>query len=278
MEEDPIFVVGAPRSGTTLVAAMLAGHSRIMCGPETQFFNKLDSEQLAEAVDDPRWPRAATSAICSLSLARQSVVKLFGLSRRAVRGYLRDRPPSVKVMLESLTQNHAARNGKPRWAEKTPDHILYVREIRREWPDAVIIRIARDPRDVAVSMRQLLWTSNYSILDNANIWADWHEQAMPFFAHDSRSHTLRFEDLVTTPEVELRKLCDAIGEEYEPQMLDTARTGRSVASKREPWKASVSEPIDASRAFNWRHEVSSVDAEAIAARCEQAMKEFGYAA
>jgi sulfotransferase family protein len=278
VDNHPIFVVGAPRSGTTLLAAMLAGHSRIMCGPETQFFNKLDADQLADAVQDPRWPRLATSAICSLTLARQSVVKLFGLSRRDVRRYLRNRSPSVRAMVESLTESYATRNGKPRWAEKTPNHILHVAQIRGEWPEAPIVRIVRDPRDVALSMRQLMWTRRNSILDNAGIWADWHEQAMPFFSNDRRSYTLRFEDLVTEPETELRRLCEVIDEEYEPGMLDTGRSGKAVASKKESWKASVSGPVDASRASGWRGSLSEVDAEAVAARCATVMRSFGYSA
>jgi hypothetical protein len=256
---------------------MLAGHSRIVCGPETQFFNKLEPEQLTAAVADRRWPRLATSAVCSLTLARQSVVRLFGLNRRDVRQYLRDRPPSVNAMLESLTKTLAARGGKPRWAEKTPDHILHVREIRREWPRAVVIRIVRDPRDVAVSMQQLMWTSGRSILENAELWADWHDRAMPFFAADRRSYTLRFEDLVMNPQTELQRLCRMIEEPYEPGMLDTSQSAKQVASKKEPWKASVSGSIDSSRAFNWRTHVSASEAEAIAARCGRGMRAFGYA-
>jgi len=42
----PVFIVGSPRSGTTFLSAMLSNHSRLCCGPETQFFNKLDTEKL----------------------------------------------------------------------------------------------------------------------------------------------------------------------------------------------------------------------------------------
>ena len=274
--DQPIFVVGAPRSGTTLLAATLAAHSRIICGPETQFFNSLLPDRLADAINDRRWPRSATSAVCSLTLAWQPVVRLYGMRRRNVLRYLRNRSPSARAMLESLTQPYAERHGKARWAEKTPNHIWHLETIRLEWPEAPIIRIVRDPRDVVVSMQQLPWWSENSLLDNAAIWVDCHNRSNPFFADDPRSDTLRFEDLVTTPETELRKLCTVIGEDYEPGMLDTSRSAEHVTTKQEPWKSFVSHPIDSRHAFRWRDQLPAADAEAIAARCADGMNLFGY--
>lgn len=256
---------------------MLAAHSRIICGPESQFFSSLNSGQLADAINDRGWPRQATSALCSLTLAWQPVVRLYGMRRRDIRRYLRDRPPSARAMLESLTESYAARHQKARWAEKTPNHIWHVGSIRQEWPEAPIIRIVRDPRDVALSMQRLPWWSECSLLENAATWADCHNCSNAFFAADPRSHTLRFEDLVTDPEKELRELCAVIEEDYEPGMLDTSGSAELVVTKKEPWKTSVSGPINAGRAFGWRDRLSAADAREIAAACADGMRLFAYA-
>jgi hypothetical protein len=55
-------------------------------------------------------------------------------------------------MLESLAATSASAAGKARWVEKTPNHLLYLEEIRRYYPSAFILRIVRDPRDVALSL------------------------------------------------------------------------------------------------------------------------------
>ena len=110
----PIFVVGAPRSGTTLLASMLAGHSRIACGPETQFFNKLSPAQLEAAVADRAWPERAVQLVGSLTLAGQAVVTLFGHTGRDVRAFLASREPSAGALRESLTELYAHNRGKAR--------------------------------------------------------------------------------------------------------------------------------------------------------------------
>ena len=180
-------------------------------------------------------------------------------------------------MLESLTQSYAARHGKARWAEKTPNHIWHLETIRREWPEAPIIRIVRDPRDVAVSMQKLPWWNRNSLLDNAAIWADSISCSNPFLADDPHSETLRFEDLVTTPETELRRLCAVVAEVYEPGMLDTSRSAEYVVTRKEPWKRSVGSPIDSRHAFRWREHLPAGDANSIAAACADEMSLFGYA-
>lgn len=277
MGDDPIFIVGIPRSGTTLLAAMVAAHSRIACGPETQFFYKLPPGQLELAVADRFWPRRAVRLVCSLTLAGQNVVRLFGLRRRHVWWFLSRRAPSVSAMLESLTLSYARRVGKTRWAEKTPNHLLHLDAIRVEWPGAPIVRIVRDPRDAASSMRRLPWASD-SVLDNCRLWNEWHDASRDFFRRDDRSMTLRLEDLLGDPEEELQRLCEFVGERYEPAMLETSRTASAISSRGEPWKAAVSESLDRGRVYLWRHELPADVLAAASACCCSGIREFGYPA
>src|SRR5690606_7190047 len=88
MRDEPIVIVGAPRSGTTLLAAILASHSRICCGQETHFFSKLGSSAVEEALNDPEWPRQATVLLASLDLSGQAVHELYGVTREEISDYL----------------------------------------------------------------------------------------------------------------------------------------------------------------------------------------------
>ena len=72
MSRVPIFVVGVPRSGTTLLAAMLSAHSRMSCGPETHLFpwvSRVDGERLC---DKDLWPDTATEFLSSISFSTYS--------------------------------------------------------------------------------------------------------------------------------------------------------------------------------------------------------------
>lgn len=274
MADAPIFVVGAPRSGTTLLASMLAGHPRIACGPETQFFNKLSPEQLRAAVADRAWPERAVQLVSSLTLAGQAVVTLFGHTGRDVRDFLAVREPSAQALLESLTELYAHKRGKTRWAEKTPNHLLHLPALRQHYPDAPIIRIVRDPRDSALSMRQLPWASR-SALANAHLWTTWFGASQPFFESDARTLTVRYEDLVGEPERVLAVVCSFIGEAFEPGMLEFTRSAKGVSSPNETWKAANARTLDTGRTGRWRQEDPALQ-RALTYTCRKGIEVFGY--
>lgn len=274
-KNSPIFVVGAPRSGTTLLAAMLGSHSRIACGPETQFFHKLNASDLRLAVQDPAWPEKAVDLITSLTLSRQKVYELFNLSRKEITSFLSMCKPSIRVMLEALTAAHAEKSGKKRWAEKTPNHLLHLDRIRREFPLSPIIRIVRDPRDSAVSMRKLPWTSD-SMIANCYVWDEWFQRSRTFFECDDQALTLRYEDLVLNPERELRNICEFVREPFENGLLNTVCSGIAVSSPKEPWKSDVSRPLDRSKVFAWKKTVPPRLQETATIICRAGIEEFGY--
>jgi hypothetical protein len=273
----PIFVVGLPRSGTTLLAAMLSSHSRLDCGPETQFFRRLGPGQLAAAVGDPRWPEKATGLLGSITLAGQPVTGLFGTSGPEIFSHLQTRSPSVAAMLESLTATHAARRGKRRWIEKTPAHLLCLDTIRATYARAPIIRIVRDPRDSAVSLSQLPWGRRSALANGARL-CTWFERSRRFFDIDGNHLTVKYEELVGDAEGQLRRVCDFIGEEFEPAMLDTSRSATRLSSPRETWKSRASRPLTTERSYLWRRMLPPDLAAAITFVCCDVIAAFGYEA
>lgn len=254
----PLFIVGAPRSGTTLLAAMIGSHPDYAIGPETQFFSKLPFDLLAAAVRDPAWPQQAVACLGSLTLAGQNVLDLFETNPKRVAGFLSEREPSIAALLESLCVPFARSRGKPGWAEKTPNHLLTLHEIRREWPDARIIRIMRDPRDAALSTSKLPTFSN-SFAANIYLWRQWQDAASEFLAKDRLCHTIRYESLVLDPDCQLQQMCAAIGIDFHPAMLDFADRAKDVGSAAETWKQPVGGELDPSRLFAWKSRLSESD-------------------
>ncbi|EDX86781.1 Sulfotransferase domain family [Synechococcus sp. PCC 7335] len=275
MLDQPVFIVGAPRSGTTLLSAFLANHSEIACGPETHFFRRLNPNKLRSAIEEVDWPKKAVNEILSLKLSRQPVYELFELTPGEIDEYLTCRSPSITNMLESLTLQHAQKKDKKCWVEKTPNHLLHLPTIRKAFPQAFIVRIIRDPRDSAVSMRKLPWASQ-SVLANCYLWSEWFNQSHDFCEDDKGTLTIRYEDLVLEPEATLRKVCNHIHRTFEPSMMDTSKSAHNVITPKEPWKLQVSQPLDPSRLYAWKKNLPNYLYKPATYACQSGIEAFGY--
>ncbi|WES62883.1 sulfotransferase [Microbacter sp. GSS18] len=328
----PVFVVGAPRSGTTLVAAAIAAHPDMRSGPESHFFNNLAAADREAAVADPEWPTEAARLLESLTRDDERVIDMFGVTPDQVAAYLRTRRPSQAAMLAALfeaaaepsatqpgatqpgttgpgatqpgttqpgatqpgttgpgaTQPGTTRPGATepgaagpgtagRWVEKTPNHIWRLAEIVEQFPDAPIIHVVRDPRDVARSLVGLPWATT-SRVANAWMWSSWVRELArarqdPRIA--ARITEVRFEDFLADPEATLTALCAAIGIRFDPGMLSPERTAAAMVSSGEWWKAKNATAIDPERAFAWRRDADDLD-EVIATMCFDELRPRGY--
>jgi hypothetical protein len=261
MTTEPVFVVGAPRSGTTLLAAMLAAHSQMNCGPETHFFRRLAQADTTALTHASTWPTPALDFVCSISHAgfggqeRRRLIDKYQLAQEQIAAYLSERQPSIRTLLSSVVEQHMVTMGKRRWVEKTPDHIEYLPLIREHFPAARIVRIVRDPRDVAISLTKVPWGTS-TLVEGLLVWKRLDDASHDFCATDPLAYTLRYEDLVSTPRAELVRLCRFLGEEFEEAMLDTSQTGKELNSRNVPWKDRASRPVDTSRVAAWRSELT----------------------
>lgn len=283
MIRPPIFIVGVQRSGTTLLAAMLASHSRLSCGPETHFFRKLAAVPSDALCAPESWPHEAVHFVSSITHTNfngesdktTTLLQKYGLSREQVENFLRNRDPGIPAILASVVEPYMRVLGKQRWVEKTPDHISFLDRIRKSFPDSPIIRIVRDPRDTALSMMQVPWGAK-TFLEALLYWKRLDGAGDAFIRNDQFSHTLRYEDLIRTPREELEKLCRFIGEDFEEQMLDTSVTGKQVNSRDVPWKAKASQPVDSSRDKVWLRSLSKAENMLAEAFLGDRMKAYGY--
>ena len=274
----PVFVVGVARSGTTLLSAMLSAHPRLDCGPESRFFARyrhLDARAHSRILDPATWPRPAVDFIASLRNQGHPITELFGLTLPEIGTYLAGRQPSTAAMLESLTVLHAQRAGKARWVEKTPRHLLMTDTLREGWPQAHIVRIVRDPRDVALSLARMPFAKDSVVGNLVRIDSD-DRASREKIDSDPRAMTLRYEDLVTEPERELRRVCEFIGEEYAPSMLDSRETAAGVAAEHEWWKDSVSGPLNTSSVGRWHEEMSADACRFAALHLADYLRHHGY--
>lgn len=271
----PIFVVGLPRSGTTLLAAMLSSHSHIASGPETHFFSNLSEKALRDAEDDQNWPEMAVDLVGSLNVAGLSVLEHYNVSANDLQRSLIDCPRVARSILDCLMLTRVKSQGKVRWLEKTPNHIAHLKRVRMHFPEAFIVRIVRDPRDSIFSRSQLPWKHNSPIAIAWDYRAR-YELGRDFFLHDKNCITVKYENLVMAPERTLTDICNELGVQFEHCMIDKSSASGLFSSEREPWKSQVTEDLTTDRVFRWKHVMRADIAAYVSCVLDDFINEFGY--
>ena len=251
----PIFVVGSGRSGTTLTASILDGHSALATGPETGFFRTFPAVQ-ERVLRDPEWPDKAVRFLMSLNRMTGQVAANYGVNEALLRATLLGRPRTAGRHPGCPLWHACGLLGARRWVEQTPTHILSVREIRQEWPDAPIIRLLRDPRGVAASYLKVPFGPGTAV-GAAYLWQLHDDAARATLDDDPHMTIAVYEALLANPEAEVRRICAFIGEAFEPGMLGSGvpAANPSPAGQRPNWLTSV--VIDSSRAEAWHTELST---------------------
>lgn len=187
----PIFIVGCPRSGTSLLRRILDSHPAISCGPESRFLWGLKS------IEDRNW----------------TTLVGFGLSADEWHA-------NVRAMFEAFHLRYAERQGKSRWADKSPDYALILDYIDVLYPRAQIVHIVRDPRDVIDAWRRFYGPR--SVVRAARSWVRYVGAAHRYAERqvDGKMIELHYEDLVRRPEETLGSLLAWLGEPWDDRVLE----------------------------------------------------------
>lgn len=234
--DEPFFIVGSARTGTTLLQSFLAAHSALAIPPETHFFHStypwLRRFVRVGRLHDLKGAVRAIKANPYMTPFQEFADQL---SRELEEGVGFDR------FIDTLFRRYAQSVGKDRWGEKTPHHLWYWRRIDRVFPDSRFIITARDGRDVVCSMMNVPWASD-SIYANGFRWKKEVEIAREMREElgEERAIVVSYEDLVSETEPTLNRLCEFLGVPYEPQMLRrNGQTRQLLHDKEIPWKKNV---------------------------------------
>ena len=237
---DPVFVVGYPRSGTTLLYRILmSGEDFPECEfDETHFFSHYYN-RFGNLKRTTNYERFVDELF-----GRQDWIPQSGLDREEILEILGSTPKEYGSIFRAIMGRIAARQSKSRWLEKTPWHLFWIPEILATFPNAKIIHIVRDARDVALSVVKLGWLEGKKTFDPqvhaAIAWKCSIRRAEADIAKvPNVVLTLRYEDLVTDTESAIQRINRFLGTE-----LDLAQI-REVGSKTPHWAKNTSyqEPL-----------------------------------
>ena len=245
MEKPPIFIVGCPRSGTTLVRVILDSHPNICCGPETNLFGNI--KEFKEKIF-LYWP----------------FLKMYEVEEKAL-------DQKLKEIFLLFPENYMRIKKKSRWAEKTPKNIFFLDFIDKLFPECQFINIIRDGRDVVSSYKQR-W-GRITIFSAIKEWNRSVDLTFEYRIRFSKERYLeiRYDDLVTEPESETKKMMVFLKEEWTPSLLEhhemkhdflhSYNKGKNINHKMEkkPLRHTPSQQIFSSSVGNWKNNLNFIE-------------------
>jgi hypothetical protein len=275
-----VFFVGCPRSGTTLLRRIGDAHPELAILGELHWLPRwwerrtgvspegmVTQELVSMLLADPRFPK--------LHLDPERVAELIDDSR----------PKHYARFVTELFDLHGRGRGKPLVGEKTPGYVHHLPTLHSLWPQAKVVHLIRDGRDVALSV--LDWRKGKRIVGRyptwdedpvttTALWWEWNvrlgrEAAALPGAH--RYYEVRYEALVTHPETECEKLCAFLGLAYDPGML-RFHEGRL---KPKPGRDAKAAWLPVTRGLrSWEEQMSSDDMARFEAATGGLLGELGY--
>jgi hypothetical protein len=247
--EVPIFAGGCPRSGTTLLYAILNAHSRISLGLETGLLSgNRDLERLSQR-------------------STLSVDRLRRIYRNS-RCY----PDFTQQVLTALMRDQ----NKLRWGDKSPVNVNVIDGMFRYFPQARFIHAVRDGRDAVCSIRPHppsfgnVHASHNPWEQCVDLWCDWVEKGLRW-RDDPRYREVRYEDLAANPRDTVGGLLEWLGEPWEEDLLEKSlRT--SVSSH-----PGVSRPVSDASVGRWRQDLPAEARALFKGRANALLVRLGYA-
>jgi len=262
------FIVGYPRSGTTLLSSILNGHPTVAVAPETHFFRKFWRPALRRTDDLRGFVQAFVDAprVRDLSL---SADELMMFSEDFENEHER-------VLLAGLDQ-YAAKRGKTICGEKTPAHALHLQKILSTYPNVRAIGLIRDARDCVLSNLKQSWTHN-NPEKHAAEWSRYSEKLRQAqVEYPGRVRLVRFEDLLSDTELTVRAVDEFVGVSFDKCQLRSRPTDGVIPSWEKNWKAKSSEFVDANRKFAWRENGKQETLARVTQICRRELRYWGYA-
>lgn len=223
---DPVFIVGFPRSGTTLLDTILGGLDATHVLEEQPLLSTIEQEV------------GGAAAALSLDAAEVS---------------------SFRTRYRELLAHLAPRGDGLRIVDKHPLHMARMPLIARLFPDARVLLVERHPCDVLLSCFMANFRLNQAMRSFTDVeeaartydavWTAWTEAVERLGVS---THAVRYERLVADPEAETRAALAYIGAPFDPHLLDTVSASRARGPVRTASYAQITEPIYRRSVERWR--------------------------
>lgn len=263
----PIFIMGAPRSGTTFLASSIASHPNIVALPEMHYiFELMEQELLLGELDLEQKTSILINSFhfCSLCLFDDvESLKVF-IGNKNVK--------AIILGLVELFNNKHDKKDYQYWVEHTPHSHRFIDILKVYFPNAFFIHCLRDPRSVIASTFKEPWGYK-DVITGAE---KWNSSVMDILKKEKLYNikTIRYEDFTDDVEFNLKELCEEIGVDYHHDML--GNTGVTMPEYFEKQQRFSGKKADKDRKEKWKKDLCERDIWHIQAVNHKLMQKYGY--
>jgi hypothetical protein len=207
------------RSGIGLMGELLDAHPRIAISRRTNFWS-FYYQRFGDLARPQNLER------CLTQIMRYTRMQALQPDREALLAALDGQPATYGRLFAAMQEQHIRRLGKRRWGDKSLDSEGHADAIFREFPDAMIVHVIRDPRDRYASQATHRRAARGRVGSGAALWRWSVRHARRNRARRPERYMLvRYEDLARRPEQTLRRVCEFVGEDFAPEMLHQSADG-----------------------------------------------------
>ena len=248
-----------------MMGRIFGKHRSVYTFGELHFFGQLCAPPFSSKTKKKEIEKIASQLFC----VQREGYRTYGNPRRflteaqAFLAGLTVYPDTPDALFEAFLRREAAKNGGTIPCDQTPRNVFYIADILEFYPEARIINMIRDPRDVLLSQKQrwkrrflggsdmpmketLRDWMNYHPITISHIWRTAVNAADQFLQHE-RVISIYFEELLTYPEKTVKSLCKFVGITYSDEMLQVPQVGSS-AGEDQPQQLG----INPQRAHSWQ--------------------------
>lgn len=273
----PIFVVGAPRSGTTLLQYMLRSHPRIslptgeshfivpLCATPHAFGDLSQLDNVRRLLEE-MYRRNADFLDTDLHGIG------FDIESLAAELWKEGRH-TPQTIISGLFEKNAHGEGKARWGDKTPYYVRHLPKIVEWFPGAQVIHLIRDGRDCSLSLFNRRHDFDvYNAYYAAKYWQHFVEVGRE---HGKRLgpdqyHEILYKDLVADPETTMAEICAYLHEEYSDSVVHFKKANQAGKTPL------LQKPVQPDNAGKWRHQMSRSSIRAFESVAGDTLAQLGY--
>ncbi len=290
LDHSPIFIIGNPRSGTSLLRRIINAHSSVVIPPECGFAQWLFKEYSDWTLSSNKEEKV-NQFIFDLSRCRKIETWELDFQRLSIE-IIKKEPANYSKLIDLVYRSYGQSQNQSqsieRWGDKNNYYINHIPLMIQLFPNAQFVLIIRDGRDVSCSYKELAKKKlrgvykpvlPTDISEIAREWLSNNENSLNVLSglEEKQFYTVRYEDLVTEADSAVKSICKFLNLDFERMMLNHYSSRKALEPKMFlKWKERLVQPIDQQSVGRYLKDLTPSEIDDFNKIAKSLLKKFGY--